>query len=215
MDDRQNIIEKIQKCIRLSINNPSAEEAETAALMAQRLMARYHIEVVDLGGDEQNEEIVEYSAEMPAGMRWKGHLANAVADNFRCRAYLMGHRSVVFFGLKVDAAAAKEIFVFLFTTGHKLARSAANRATYLYGSNKGVYNSFVLGFVAGVRSKLEKQCRALMIVTPPKVVEDFEAMAKEWKAAKSVVVSDLLFDHDAYHDGFNEGRYATDARSLA
>lgn len=40
MEMNEKIIEKIKKCLELANNNPSAEEAKSAALMAQQLCKR-------------------------------------------------------------------------------------------------------------------------------------------------------------------------------
>ena len=49
---RDSIISKIRKLIELSNNNPSKEEAISAALKAQKLMADYGIEASELHEDE-------------------------------------------------------------------------------------------------------------------------------------------------------------------
>ena len=56
----EKIIEKIRKCLELANNNPSEEEAKSAALMAQKLIAKYDISMADVEDvASQCEEIVE------------------------------------------------------------------------------------------------------------------------------------------------------------
>lgn len=56
----EKIIEKIRKCLALANNNPSEEEAKAAALMAQKLLAKYNISLVDVEQLEgKSEEIIE------------------------------------------------------------------------------------------------------------------------------------------------------------
>ena len=49
MEDKKQIIEKIKKIMALSENNPNQNEAIAAALKAQKLMAKFHIEESELG----------------------------------------------------------------------------------------------------------------------------------------------------------------------
>lgn len=53
------IIEKIRKVLELSKNNPSIEEAKSAALKAQKLMAEYHVSMTEIEAIEDIENIVE------------------------------------------------------------------------------------------------------------------------------------------------------------
>lgn len=214
MKEDQDIIEKIKKCLRLSRNNPSAEEAETAALMAQRLIAKYHVGVVELQDETDEEEsIKKVGVEVGLGKAWKYRLARAVSDNFRCRYFLSGEQTIFFYGYKTDAEVAKEVFTFLFQTGHQLARKMVNAEYYRTHYTKGIYNSFVTGYVAGVKSKLSEQCLALMIVTPPEVNHLYEIMVEGWRHCSKDVRLDE-FDSRAYNSGYSEGRFAMDARAI-
>ena len=47
------ILEKIKKVLELSKNNPSAAEAESALLMAQKLMVQYNLTMEDVEGTTQ------------------------------------------------------------------------------------------------------------------------------------------------------------------
>ena len=46
--NQEKIIDKIRKVLELSKNNPSEEEAQAAALKAQKLMAEYHISIKEI-----------------------------------------------------------------------------------------------------------------------------------------------------------------------
>ena len=46
--DNEKIIVKIKKVLELAKNNPSPEEAKAAALQAQKLLAKYHIDMAEV-----------------------------------------------------------------------------------------------------------------------------------------------------------------------
>jgi hypothetical protein len=57
--DEKKIISTIRKVLELSKNNPSANEAQAAALKAQKLMMKYHISVSQVEIEEENHDITE------------------------------------------------------------------------------------------------------------------------------------------------------------
>lgn len=109
MADYEKLIEKITNLLDLAGNNPSENEALAAALKAQELMAKYHIELADLG--HRQDEIVEEPciAKSSGVSKWKMTLACILAENFCCKTFLSAGR-VVFYGYQQDARIAKEVF---------------------------------------------------------------------------------------------------------
>ena len=55
--DKDNIIKKIQKCFALA-ESPNENEAAVAADMAQRLLDKYNLTMVDLASFESPSEII-------------------------------------------------------------------------------------------------------------------------------------------------------------
>ena len=209
------VIEKIQKLFALANNNPSEEEAASAALMAQRLMAKHNISATDIDAVlTQDEKIVVERYDCGAGKAWKFTLSSIIAQNFRCKTFSYGKRLIAFYGYETDAAAAKQTFEFLFKMGHRLADREVHRKFAATGRTAGVYNSFCLGFLAGIKEKLDAQCTALMIVIAPKVTEEYETYSSNFKerSSKSLIQSD--FDRSAYETGMTEGRAAMGRREL-
>ena len=142
--ENEKILEKVKKLFALADNNPSAEEAKSAALMAQKLMvenniAMWEVENVDL---EKKEEIGEEEIDVPA-KKWKYTLAHTVADNFRVKFFLRGKGTFIFYGHKTDAKIAVETFKYLFNTGNKLGMQLYREAKGKYGYADNVYNSCV------------------------------------------------------------------------
>ena len=113
--ENEKILAKIKKLFELSGNNPSEEEAKSAALKAQQLMVEYGIEYAEVQATDvsKTEPIGTVECEVPA-KKWKYELARLVANNFRCKHFLRGKDVIVFFGHKTDALIAAETFDYLF-----------------------------------------------------------------------------------------------------
>lgn len=219
MGKQEKMIEVVKKLMALSQNNPSQEEALSAALKAQELMAKYNISEAQLGEKLDNTTINSASFNFKGNIndcdnhKWKYSLAHIIADNFRCEVYVSGPHIVNFFGYEQDAKVAAEVFGTLYKIGDRLGRRERGRAKKMYGTVNGVYNSFILGFLKGLKEALEKQCTALMIVTPKEVKEQFTDMTAEWiKKTTRIQVSN--YSASAYNSGVVEGRSAAEQRQL-
>lgn len=210
---REMAIDKIRKILALAENNPSEHEAISAALMAQKLMAKYNIQETEIQ-EEVTDNNIESLQVVVSGkvQKWRLYLAQVVAKNFRCKVYLRG-QDVVFFGYKKDADICKEVFLSLYRIGVKLSDKAKREARSKYGTAKGIRNSFCIGFVDGIRSELEKQSTALIIIVPKEVNEKYDNMSRGWKNRASNV-SVNRFNPDAYSAGKQAGKDAMQSRRL-
>lgn len=214
---REDTIRRIKNLLELAGNNPSEYEAQAAALAAQRLIAQHNIRDNELlmTADEVIEEIESGNYK---GNPWAVKLAHAIADNFRCRIYFTyeGYKSywtdrftkteerVVFMGYETDAIAAKETFDRLFSIGSKLAEKECRKARKERGTASGVKNSFLLGFVAGIRAELEKQCTALVLVRPKEVDDYADDKTSGFRSINHSVRN--AFKGSAYEHGKAAGR---------
>lgn len=211
----EKILNKIKNLLDLANNNPNENEAVAAALKAQELMAKYNVELEQLDEKKESREIVKeiYKASSKHEMKkWKIGLASIIAKNFRCKVYFMGCRDVVFYGYKEDAKIALSVFTFLYETGNKFAVRYYNKCKKEGRETRGVMNTYLVGFSKGVADVLEKQCVALMIVTPEEVNQSFEVMASGWKSIRSTIrVTD---DARAMAQGNRDGRDVAQARTL-
>ena len=210
----EKILNKIKNLLDLSTSS-NEHEAKAAALKAQELMAKYDINpqsVVDTTSymDEISHIFVNDDGKHSM-KKWKCLLASIIANNFRCKLYFHGN-SVVFYGYKRDAEIASEVFKFLFTAGNRLAVRYYNSYKKAGKSTRGVMNAYLRGFAAGVREDLEKQCTALMIITPKEVTDTFEDMTKGWKSKSSKMTS--AHDVDAYNTGKKDGKGVSAGRSI-
>ena len=213
-DKVEAMLEKVKKLLALAGNNPSEAEAQAAALRAQELIAKYNLTVTD---DEEKLEMSESKFQTGVDKSWKYGLANIIEKNFRVKAYWIGKRIVVFYGYKQDTEVAKEVFQYLFKVCEKNARRECRKAYQNYGTEKGVYYSYTRGFLKGVGQKLDEQCVALMIVTPPEVNEQWE----DFKIQKKMGTMGGIgrdgsdgFRRGTYDQGVMDGRAAMNSRRL-
>lgn len=215
MQNEEKIIQTIRKILELSKNNPSEEEAKSAALKAQEMLAKYHIDMREVESIDIDaiDSIDEVRVNIPA-KKWKYELARIVANNFRCRHFYIGKGILVFYGHKTDADIAAETFKYLFNVGNRLAGRAVDKVFGETGTSTNVYNSFVAGFCAGIEEVLNQQCQALMIVTPEDVKTSFEERAKSMKNMTCGAMRVGVNKHcaEAYENGKTEGRHAMGKR---
>lgn len=213
----EKIINKIKNLLDLSNNNPNEHEAIAAALKAQELMAKYNVELAQLEDAPADHELVEETFYEGSGHNvktWKYGLARTVASNFRCKYYIMNNKHVVFYGYKEDAKIALDVFTYLYKTGNKLANRFYNKVKKEGGNTKGVLNTYLAGFRDGVKSAFEKQCTALMIVTPKEVNEGFEVLTADFKTT-SHKLKILGHNNAAYGEGKIDGKAMAGSRAIA
>lgn len=209
---KEQAIEKIKKCLELANDKANESEAKAALLMAQKLMAKYNVNVdVSECGEK-----VTYANEICKhryNAAYRKPLAKVIADNFRCKMFL--HRSyVTFFGRDFDARIAKEAFEYAYEFAMKEGNKLENKAYAKYGTARGVHNSYTAGFIAGLKEALEAQCTALMIVTPQDVEDAFTAMTEGWKPAKGRFKVGSNFNESAYRQGQQDGRTVMNGRRI-
>lgn len=208
--ENMKIIETIRKVLELSYNNPSKEEAQAAALKAQELMAKYQISMSDI--DLKDEAIDEIYIETGSGKKWKRLLADVITRNFCCKMFLYGNNTIVFYGHKTDVKIAHDVFQNLFYTGNQLA-SKEYRDARSWGENtKGLVNDYLMGFVAGIKSVLDAQCTALMLVVPEDVEEGYNQKLAGCKVKHTTHRVNTW--SSTYHKGFNAGRSQMQARQI-
>lgn len=208
----EQVIEKIKKCLELANNNPNENEAKTALLQAQKLMAKYNVNVeISEGG-----ETIDYAEERCVhryDAAYRKPLARVIADNFRCKFFYQGGK-VVFFGRAVDARIAKEAFEYAYEFAMREGNRLENKAYAEYGTARGVHSSYTAGFIAGLKQALEAQCKALIIVTPQDVKDQFADMSKNWGTARGGFRLNGSFDRDAYQRGHHDGKTVMNGRRI-
>lgn len=228
--ERDTVISRIRKLLALGHDGANAEEATSAVLMAQRLIAKYDIADDELhDGDGVESDICGIETEpLVTAKSWRWNLAHLIADNFRCKVYespdlgtakrtgrLVVRKKFIFYGYEQDAQAACLAFIYLYRTGNRLAGAVVRSLKRKGSSVNGAFNSYITGFLAGLRVELEKQSMELMLVMPLAVSEQFEAEVSG--GLKSSPGRELSCDYrrrNLIEKGRSDGRDAVRSRML-
>ena len=211
---KEQVIDKIKKLLALANDGANDNEAQAALLMAQKLMAKHnvHVEVSDM------KETVAYAQEECVhryDAAYRKPLAHVIADNFRCKFFLRGNQ-VVFFGRDFDARVAKEAFEYAYEFAMREGNKLENAAYSKYGSARGVHSSYTAGFIAGLKSALEAQSTALIVVTPQDVTDEFASMSANWGTARGGFrLNSSNIDADAWHRGHHDGKTIMNGRRIS
>ena len=202
---KEKILAKIKRLLELSntSKNDSEEEAKAAMLKAQELMAKYEVSIEEVSTEEE-QQFAHEECEHKWDYGYRIPLGVALANNFRCKVYLSG-KSVVFMGHSIDAKICKETFEFAYKFIMKKGNQIYNKKYAMGHVTKGVFNSYALGFIRGLKEALEVQSRALIIVTPPDVEQEFDVFTKNCKTHKGSTNTSRL-DFDTYNQGVKDGR---------
>lgn len=217
MNERQKMIDKIKKVLALAENNPSENEAIAASLKAQKMMAEYHIKEEELFDEITEEKIVAMRSELSGkNAKWRIMLALVLAKNFRCKCFGDYDKTIVFYGYKTDAEICHNVYQTMYKIGNKLAQKLKREERETWGTAKGIMNTFCLGFVDGIRSELEKQCTALMIITPKEVEVGFENDVVKKKNTRTTRnrLGSMVNDKAIYDKGYQSGKNAIMARGI-
>ena len=207
----EKITTRIQKLLALAGNNPSREEAESAMLAAQSLLAKHGLAMADI--QSQPEEVQE-SALDGLGKRpvwWQRFIAGVIAENFRCLMLVDCTRSgsrVVLVGLETDVEVATYVATLAIRTASRLAKEflATEKRTRTLWSRRlstRLRNDFLRGYIQGLAESFREQVASSgteLVLVCPREVEEYVDEQATTKVIRSRIVS---ADSDAAHE---EGR---------
>lgn len=215
MEKMEKIINKIKNLFDLANNNPNEHEALAAALKAQELMAKYNVQLEQIKEESAESRKITTEIHKQTGKHemknWKYGLAGIIAKNFRCKTFCYGS-DVAFYGYEEDAKIALQVFAYLYEVGNKFAIKYYNNCKKNGLPTKGAMNTYLIGFRAGVKSVLEKQCTALMIVVPEEVSAKYDIIIADARKVTHNVSNNG--DTRAYDAGKRDGKDVAQARSL-
>jgi hypothetical protein len=110
------VINKIKKALKIAEGSKNPEEAQTAMLTAQKLLAKHGLSMSDVKMDEVKKEVTHEGIGLGKNLWYEKGLAAIIGENFRCYSYISHDRRnatrIVFMGLKEDVEIAKEVFGF-------------------------------------------------------------------------------------------------------
>lgn len=212
--EEEKIIDKIKKLMSITAeSNATQAEVEQAALLAQKLLSKYNIDYDMISINKEIEIIDDKVAyEEYKGYQWARQLALVIAKNYCCKIY-MSDKSIVFYGYNQHTNIAKEVFKSLFKFGNEKALAYCRNYAKEHGHSRGVYNSFCLGFLAGIKSVLDEQCKALQIVVPEKVETAFNSLGLV-RGSRAHLNTNSDRDKTIYNSGFYSGRDAISQKRI-
>ena len=160
------VLDKISKTLELGTNNSNENEAQNAILIAQRLMAKYHISQEDIDNfinenDKKDNEVIEESAENEVNNdKWKRQLMLIIARNFRCDLYYKEKR-IMIVGEPDDIQIAKRVYLYAknaILKGFKeYLRKNYNYCNIDDTTKKRYKRDYAYGFVNGLLQKFNEQ----------------------------------------------------------
>lgn len=179
------------------------EEGQSSIVLAQRLMAKHNISASQIEAFESKSEIHLANRKFGRVLWWHKQLAIVIAKAFRCQAIMCG-TSLQFVGLNEDSEIAKEVF-------EGALEHIKYRKSQMFYATKEEKNSYVIGFIEGLKDKLEKQAEqlsqesyALAILVPAEVTDYVTTNASGSKE----VSFPSSFDAASYLNGLDEGSSA-------
>ena len=213
MTDMNAIANKIQHLLNKTVENGATEaEAQAALLMAQKLMAKYNIELEQQTGSKDFKCSLEETKVKPNPRN--NSLGNIIANSFAVKGIIYGGKWA-FFGREANAKAAAEALKFI----HKTLEAGIRRVCADHGlksSERGAafyYNAYALGFIKGLQEAMAAQTKALCVVVPEDVNNKFNEKFPKLNQYRGKGMQ-YHHDQDAYAQGQRDGRSAMDRRSL-
>lgn len=226
MDDKlDSIIQKIKGLMALAEDKSNENEAQSALLMAQRLMVKYNVDqsVVDESKDKKDENVVEEHANEFKKLHWyERKLACIISDNFRVKNYLTSRRykkRIEFYGLEKDVKIAKEMYELMIAVinfyAKKFIEEFYEKNYHLFREHKqtiSIKSAYISGFLEGLETKLEEQRFSLqeeygLVVLMPVIVNEKynEMVEKEFSDEGSSFKMPKIEDFVAYLKGYEDG----------
>lgn len=169
--------QQIIKLLELANKNTNQAEAIAAAAKAQELMAKYNIKLQNISKKPAN--IVAEFAVNARGKSYRFALATILANNYGVKLVWAEKMIPVFYGYKNNAKTVTKIYEWLWQAIHRMADSYQTKIWKQGNGVKGVYNSFVDGFLVGLKKELDKNCTALKITVAEEVNTEFDKFMAE------------------------------------
>jgi|TARA_B110000285_G_scaffold220115_1_gene271521 hypothetical protein len=160
-DEKESILNRIQKLLRMSVENGASEnEAMQAADKAQKLLQEHNLSIADIKDDSMVEPIQSEDIEVERDL-WKGYIRNATAKLYFCKTYqshkLDSHykrvKVTTFVGRKSNRMVATEMCKYFIST---IDRLAAEEFREVPGSRSAI-NKMSHAFKQGASMRLSKR----------------------------------------------------------
>lgn len=203
---------KIEKLLAKTIENGcTVEEAASAAKMVQRLIKKYHVDLAEVG--DEPEKADSERLDTKSMKKWEMRLVSAIARNMRCeviisRRYVatsVNRKSFVYIiGMDADRKAVISLYEKLRKICKVGMKKEQDYHKAMYGTSRGIADSYGFGFMQAIRSEMEKQAKALVLVTPKEVDDKVQELFPHAR----IMHTNVACNEHAYNSGVNDGRNA-------
>lgn len=203
---------KIEKLLAKTIENGcTVEEAASAAKMVQRLIKKYHVDLAEIGDEPEKADSERLDAK--SVKKWEMRLVSAIARNMRCEAIIfrryvatsVNRKSFVYIiGMDADRKAVISLYEKLRKICKVGMKKEQDYHKAMFGTSKGIADSYGFGFMQAIRSEMENQAKALVLVTPKEVDDKVQELFPHTR----VTHTNVSCNEHAYNSGVNDGRNA-------
>lgn len=212
MKTKDQALEQVKKLLVLANDRRATDdEATQAALMAQKLMVKYDIDMTE-AEQETASEIVSVSITHKENAKFRVSLSKIISGAFRCKVFQLNNQ-LYFIGFTEDAKIAKSVFEFVYSFMLRRIKNLECSAWRKTGSTTGVRNSYAQGFLEGLKTAIDAQSRELMVIVPQEVTDEFEARTAGW-GKKTVSLSTSRFHSEYFETGKKDGAMVMGQRQI-
>lgn len=200
----EDVILKIQKLLALS-KSSNDNEAQTAMMMAQRLLIKYKLSIKDI--EQYKNELIKVNENRTGirfrGSNWKSNLSQVIADNFGCYLFYRTGRTheICFYGKEEDVIICNIILDYAIkcinSNGDKLIKKLKKDRRRKYFN--GIKNDYALGFIRGLDERFEAQLQsnkewALVLVKNQVVIDKYNEFSSDF----GKIQTDIKYDNHLF-----------------
>jgi len=156
LEEKEKIIDKIKKLLKLAQGTNFEAESQKAMLLAQKLLAENGLEMEEIDSEGETREVENGKTGITVNTTWKRRMAGLITENFRCQFYMNTRgrtHYAVFLGFKEDVEIAKTIFQFALNVAEKGANRCYRDFKRDGYNTKGIHNDYLWGFYEGLKEK--------------------------------------------------------------
>lgn len=217
----EDVLRKIKGLLATASERVNEEEAQTALMLAQKLMVKHNISTDDIS--QEKETIEDQHITELKTLRWHERMiAILIADNFRVKSYVASKRiggrarkALKFFGLKEDVVLATEMYKLINEVLEFYTKSFVDN--YWVGRKRDIRvttqikNSYMCGFLNALKEALSVQKKnleneyGLVVLTPMVVEKAFEEKQSSFVKSGKFSVPSPSFNA-AYINGYEDGK---------
>ena len=242
--EKENVIQKIQKLLKLQYNAEkigSTGEAYQAAKMVRKLLMEYNLSMSDIDTSDGVQKISiskseDISSGSTFGNHWKFQLLGVIAINNLCQAYKRMDGKIFVVGTESNVAIVKEFFEYLSVVFRRLAEehwiAELKDMEKEYGprlktneTNKAleaVRRKYIRSYLEGVPIGLQQNYDSLkptseetaLVVCHQEAIEEYVNENYKWSDSKTRHRRSTVYG-DVYDLGCRDGREVSLNRQIA